>query len=107
MQSFSGSRALINHPKDKVRAAKAYILYLDAHFAYPVQSVLKLKGVALLNLGNYEEAIKCYDKAIEIEPNNAEAWNNKGIVLGRLSKYEEAIACYDKAIEIEPDYADG
>jgi tetratricopeptide (TPR) repeat protein len=69
--------------------------------------VLKLKGVALLNLGNYEEAIKCYDKAIEIEPNNAEAWNNKGIVLGRLSKYEEAIACYDKAIEIEPDYADG
>jgi tetratricopeptide (TPR) repeat protein len=85
-----------------VRGAKAYILYLDVHFVYPVQPVLKLKGVALLNLGNYEEAIKCYDKAIEIEPNNAEAWNNKGIVLGRLSNYEEAIACYDKAIELNP-----
>jgi hypothetical protein len=42
VQSFSGNRVLINHPKDKVGDAKACILYLDAHFAYPVQPVLKL-----------------------------------------------------------------
>jgi predicted amidohydrolase len=64
------------------------------------------KGVALGELGKYEEAIKCYDKAIEIEPNYEDAWYNKGVALGELGKYEEAIKCYDKAIEIEPNYED-
>ena len=39
------------------------------------------KGLALDNLGRYEEAIKYYDKAIELDPNNADAWYNKGLLL--------------------------
>jgi tetratricopeptide (TPR) repeat protein len=62
------------------------------------------KGVALGELGKYEEAIKCYDRAIEIKSNYEQAWYNKGWALGELGKYEEAIKCYDKAIEIKPNY---
>ena len=29
------------------------------------------------NLGRDEEAIECYDKAIEIDPEYADAWNSK------------------------------
>jgi len=36
------------------------------------------KGVSLSALGKQEESIKCYEKAIEINPNLAEAWKNKG-----------------------------
>jgi tetratricopeptide (TPR) repeat protein len=53
----------------------------------------------------YGEAIKSYEKAIELKPDYAAAWNNKGSALGDLGRYEEAIACLDKAIEIEPNYA--
>jgi tetratricopeptide (TPR) repeat protein len=49
--------------------------------------------------------LKCYDKAIEIDPNDANAWYNKGISLGKLETYEEALKCYDKAIEIDPNHA--
>ncbi len=62
------------------------------------------KGLALAKLGKYEEAIECFDKAIELNPNFAPAWNNKGVALAKLGKYEEAIKCYDKALEIDPNY---
>jgi tetratricopeptide (TPR) repeat protein len=73
------------------------------------------KGYALANLGKYKEAIKCYDRAIKVDPNNAEAWCSKGSTLHKLNKdstlhklnkYKKAIVCYDKALEIDPNYAE-
>jgi len=64
------------------------------------------KGLALGNLGKYDEEIKCYDAAIKINPNLADAWYNKGIALGNLGKYDEEIKCYDEAIKINPNLAE-
>ncbi|MBC6424372.1 MAG: tetratricopeptide repeat protein, partial [Hormoscilla sp. SP12CHS1] len=54
-------------------------------------------------LSRYDEAIASYDKAIEIKPDDYEAWNNRGKALYQLSRYDEALASYDKAIEIKRD----
>jgi len=62
------------------------------------------KGNALSELGKYQEAIVCYDKAIEINPIYDAAWYSKGAVLVRLGKDQEAIVCFDKALEIDPRY---
>jgi len=64
------------------------------------------KGGTLYFQGKYDEAIECYDKAIEIDPENPVMWNNKGLALNALGKYEQAIACYDKIIGIDPNDAD-
>jgi tetratricopeptide (TPR) repeat protein len=45
--------------------------------------------------------MRCFDKAIEIDPGFAYAWYNKGYALSSLGRYEEAIECFDKAIEID------
>ncbi|MDJ0647779.1 MAG: tetratricopeptide repeat protein [Xenococcaceae cyanobacterium MO_188.B19] len=63
-----------------------------------------IKGVALGNLDKYEEAIKFFNKVLEIKPNHDEAWNNLGVALGDLGKHDEAIASFDKALKIKPDY---
>ncbi|HEX2408000.1 MAG TPA: tetratricopeptide repeat protein, partial [Nitrososphaeraceae archaeon] len=47
--------------------------------------------------------IQCYDKALEIDPNNASTWNNKGLALSNLGKHDDAIQCFDKALEIDPN----
>ena len=60
------------------------------------------KGSELMNLGKYNEAIKAYDKAIEINPQDSDAWYNKGLDLEQLSKSDESIKAYEKAIEINP-----
>lgn len=62
------------------------------------------KGVALAKLGRYEEAIKEYEKVIELGP-SAYGWLGKGDVLARLGRYEEALRAIDKAIELKPDFA--
>ena len=49
------------------------------------------KGDALTKLNKSDEAIKAFDKAIEINPHDSDAWNNKGNALNKLDKYDEAI----------------
>ena len=63
------------------------------------------KGKALLKLERAEEAIKAFDRAIELKPDDAEAYNEKGYALASLEKHNEAISCYNKAVALKPDDA--
>lgn len=54
----------------------------------------------LFGLGNYEEAIKWYDKALAIDPEYAQTYYNKGSSLYALGRYKEAIPEFDKCIEL-------
>jgi tetratricopeptide (TPR) repeat protein len=63
------------------------------------------KGGALDALGRHEEAIHCFDKALELDPEDAGAWNNKGTSLSALGRHEKAIECYARALAIAPRHA--
>ncbi len=56
--------------------------------------------------GDFDGAIESYDKAIELEPNSAETYNNRGVAWRKKKEYDKAIADYNKAIELKPDYAE-
>ena len=56
--------------------------------------------------GKYADAVVAYDKAVFIQPGNADAWNNRGIALENLGKYSEAVSSYDKAVTLQPGYAE-
>lgn len=64
------------------------------------------EGSALYDLKHYEEALTAYDQAIHLNPNNADAYNNKGYILDVLERHEEALAAYEQAILLNPDNAD-
>ena len=73
----------------------------------PSESAWYNKGVALVHLGRYEEALAVCNKAIKIEPHDEDAWINKGIALANLNRYVEALSCFDEAIKLKPDHAIG
>jgi tetratricopeptide (TPR) repeat protein len=56
------------------------------------------KGNILDNMGRHYEAIKCFDKATEIDSSNDLAWYNKGLCLVNLKEYDEAIRCLDRVL---------
>jgi|GEM_PF-533024 len=62
-------------------AAKADILYLQ---------------------GDFVSAKSHSKRSIELNPDNALAWNTLGNSLYRLHQLEEAIDCYDRAIDLDP-----
>lgn len=51
----------------------------------------------------YELALKAVEKAIELKPDYALAWNNKFVVLFKLNRIDEAFKANDKAIMLEPN----
>jgi tetratricopeptide (TPR) repeat protein len=66
-----------------------------------------LSNIALSysQLGFHDEALKLYDKSLQLNPDNKYSLNNKGYTLNLMDKYEEAITLFDKSIELDPDFA--
>lgn len=65
-----------------------------------------------MNLKMFNEAIKCYNQALLIDPtftncseNKAKAFNCKGLINIDENNFTEAIECFNKALEIIPTQA--
>ena len=63
-------------------------------------------GRQAIDANRWNEAINAYDKALELNPNDASAFNNRGFAYSNLGKYRQAILDYDRAIELNPKDAD-
>ena len=48
------------------------------------------EGDILYEQGRYEEALECFNKVLEINPNCADAWSRMGLSLAKLGRYKEA-----------------
>jgi len=68
------------------------------------QSEQFLKGRENLDLGNFDEAIRCLKKAIEIDPNAFDAYYYLGLAYARRGDFHEASIYFSKAIDINPKY---
>ena len=53
--------------------------------------------------GEFRECIAMCEKALEIDPDSAFAYNNIGTACVSLAEYDRAIAACQKALEIDPD----
>lgn len=60
------------------------------------------EGTSLSHLNRFDEAISCFDKALEINLRYADAYNNRGAAYAEKGEYDHAILDYNKALEINP-----
>ncbi len=71
----------------------------------PDARVYKILGNARQAQGKVEEAKNCYAKAIELDPDFAEAYTNLGTLYAQEQQWQSAIAFYQKAIALQPNLA--
>jgi len=63
------------------------------------------RGFAYCEIGQYDQAISDFSKAIEINPRFAPAYNNRGAAYLYTAQYDQAISDLSKAVEIDPRLA--
>ena len=63
-------------------------------------------GIALRQLGRFEEALASCDRALKLRPDYADAHSNRGLVLCRLLRFDDALASCDRAIALRPNFAE-
>jgi predicted O-linked N-acetylglucosamine transferase (SPINDLY family) len=71
--------------------------FFDAHH---------LLAIVQSKLGRRNDALASFDRALLVQPNNAQALNNRGITLKELKRFDEALASYDSALTVRPDFAE-
>ena len=72
------------------------------------EKITKLLNEAKEHFKNarHNEAVECYTKAIELDPKNAVAYNNRGVSYKIKGEYDKAIIDHSKVIELNPEIAE-
>lgn len=59
-------------------------------------------GIKVAQNGLWKEAAYRWEKAVELDPTYAAAWNNLAIAYEHEGKFDEARKAYEKAVELDP-----
>ncbi len=72
----------------------------------PKPEYLTSLGIALINLGRREEALKAIDKAVQLRPDDADLWCKLGSVLVDVERREDAVLSFRHALKLDPRHWD-
>lgn len=61
-------------------------------------------GNSAMAKGELDQAISNYNKAIELNPRLADAYNNRGLAYARKEQYDRAVGDFSRAVEIDPRF---
>jgi Tfp pilus assembly protein PilF len=59
-------------------------------------------GIKVAQSGLWKEARYRWEKAVELDPSYAQAWNNLAIAYEHEGKFDDARKAYEKALELDP-----
>jgi Tfp pilus assembly protein PilF len=77
-----------------------------AHFLAPADfAILNACGLCLARMERLEEALRCYDRVVAMQPDFGPAWFNRGWVLEQSGEAAKAAQSYAKAAAINPENA--
>jgi Tfp pilus assembly protein PilF len=60
-------------------------------------------GIEVAQLGLWKEAVYRWEKAVELDPENASARNNLAVAYEQSGDFDQANQQYEKALELQPN----
>jgi len=77
----------------------------NATFYTAIVPNLNMLAFTTNNQSKRNESLEAIDKALEIDPKNPIAWEQKGSMLSQMQRYNESLESYDNAIENIDSYS--
>ena len=72
----------------------------------PKPEYLASLGTTLQQQERHEEALKVFDKAVQLRPDDAELWRQLGDILVQLARFDQALLIYQHVLKLNPDHPD-
>jgi tetratricopeptide (TPR) repeat protein len=72
----------------------------------PQPAYLVTLGKALLKADRFDEALRVFDKAVQLEPNDAGLWRQMADALIQARRTSEALLCLRRVLELDPRNGD-
>jgi len=108
IQETSASLSLPPAPPPPEASRKSFALEKEGEKNQPAQAADVLghfnRGVYFYRQREMTQALQSYQKVIELDPAQVEAYNNMGILYQDLGDFNRAREAYQKALEINPQY---
>jgi tetratricopeptide (TPR) repeat protein len=80
------------------------VVYSTGGATFQVSTKFSITSLFEYNQGNYDEALDYMNKAIKLDPYNAQAYSNRGVIYFRKKDYSQAVTDFNRAIDIAPKY---
>ncbi len=90
----------IRRELEKIYQSRTGKVFPAPQFSEKTATFWNNKGGSLHAVGHYQDAIKCFRRALEINPHHAIAWSNMGHSHATIGQHEEAIHCFESALKI-------
>lgn len=92
----------------KIRTSSLFLLFFCVSFSVafgnPTEKYIS-QGNQKVQDGRYDEAVKEYERALEIDPENARIHLLLGLTYAQLNKWEEALRYSKKATQLSQSYS--
>lgn len=62
-------------------------------------------GIKVAQTGLWREALYRWERAVQLDPTYAEAWNNLAVAYEHAGRFDEARKAYETAIKLDPKNA--
>ncbi|MGM9760376.1 MAG: AAA family ATPase [Parabacteroides sp.] len=92
----------VNRYKEQVRHLQEELQHLrEAQKTYAHEYYL-MGNECITKAKDPEAALRCFDKALKLDPYSVETWVRKGVTLLDIRDDENALACFNQAVKLDP-----
>lgn len=99
---ISRKLSLINRQKDEIAALKSKLKDNARVLSEYAREYYLMGNECITQAHDSHAAIRCFDKALKLDPLFTDAWVRKGVTLLDLNEYYDAQVCFNEAVKQRP-----
>lgn len=99
---LSSKLQVLNSQKSQIKALKEELHALRETQKEYAHEYYLMGNECITKAKDANAAIRCFDKALKLDPNYVEAWVRKGITLFDIGEDYDAQVCLNKAVKLSP-----